>query len=651
MADSIQNQVRWVRGVFRDTQHRNMHRRAREIEDHKYYSALYNGQWTPSAILTMQEQGRPIVTWNFIKKHIDTESGMLLQNPFEFNFASEIGQDDKDADLMNELRYRDKDLGRWGASKTRFVVDGLINTGIMEIFIDRNKDKLGAVNFRRRIPTDFHFDPDWRSDDVRDNRQIFTAGYFDIAKILEDWGNTMDKHIEIEQAFETYESNRSQIQSQSGLITSKTDNKASIKDMPETLNNKFLVLEMQQLEDIRINKLFNRSNGNFLKENLDIFPMEDKRAGFQMLQEREKAELVEIPTNEKKLVVKTIAPGLSQQLFLANDPHELQIGDYPFTVWSAYNMNGERYGRVSQLKDPQAVANKSRAIWLHSQAVAGRANKLIGPAAFTDDAAQTKYEQERSRGGGNFDVNDPNAIVNDDDGPPPQDLEQSFNDAISFADKIGAPLAAQGQSKAGTSGILFNAEREQAAVSLEGLNDGLEKAENDMGEQYIDTALSYYGDDVARTFKSAKDQKDVFINTEKKNRISDMSRLSVRINQAPVGTSVKRENLQLIINLKAQAADPLERASLTLLSIPLIPGLTEENKEQMIKDAEATLETARLQNQAAQAEAQAMIDQAGGQPQVESQEQPQLDAGLESIIGAISGEGELPLGSETQGII
>ena len=114
---------------------------------------------------------------------------------------------------MNERRVRGKDLGRWGASKSLFVIDGLINTAVMEIFIDRTKDRLGAVNFRRGIPTDYHFDSDWRTESVRDNRQIFQAGYFDIAKIVEDLGKTLAKKFEIQERFKTWERQRDQIRS------------------------------------------------------------------------------------------------------------------------------------------------------------------------------------------------------------------------------------------------------------------------------------------------------------------------------------------------------------------------------------------------------------------------------------------------------
>jgi len=648
--------VRDIRGIFRDVSSRNLHRRAREVEDHRFYSAIDNGQWTQNAIEKMSEEGRAVITWNFIMKHIDTDAGMLMQNPFEFSFDSEIGQDDSDAELMNELRFRDKDLGRWDAEKSLFVVDGLINTGVMEVFIDREKDPMGAINYRRRIPTDFHFDPDWRTENIKDNRQIFEAGYFDIVAIREQWGNTIDKKIEIQAAYDRWQEERATEKTENGVST-RAVNESSFVDMPEELNGKFLVLQMLELQDVQVNKLFNRSTGKFLKDTLNDFDNEDKAEGLAILQARENAELVEIPTNEKILKVHTIAPGLSRDMFLADGLHEIQTGNYPLTVWSSYNFNGERFGKVAQLKDPQAVANKSRAIWLQAQSQAGRVNKFIGPGAFTDDNEQLRYEGTRSKGGGNFDVNDANQITNEDNGNPPQDLEQSFNDAITFADKVGSPIAAQGQAKSGTSGILFNAEREQAAVSLTGINNRIEKAEDDMGEQYVDLALTHYADDIVRQFKSLKDKKDVFINADDRSRISNMTRMSVRVNQAPVGPSVKRENLSIITQLMQAASNPLEAASLSLLRIPLLPGVTEEVKEAMIKDAEQVLETARLQDQALAAQAQQMVQQAGGQQQAsaaESQENStaQADPELQALIQQVSGaDNQLPQGSESQAII
>ena len=648
--------VRDIRGIFRDVSSRNLHRRAREVEDHRFYSAINNGQWTQNAIEKMSEEGRAVITWNFIMKHIDTDAGMLMQNPFEFSFDSEIGQDDSDAELMNELRFRDKDLGRWDAEKSLFVVDGLINTGVMEVFIDREKDPMGAINYRRRIPTDFHFDPDWRTENIKDNRQIFEAGYFDIVAIREQWGNTIDKKIEIQAAYDRWQEERATEKTENGVST-RAVNESSFVDMPEELNGKFLVLQMLELQDVQVNKLFNRSTGKFLKDTLNDFDNEDKAEGLAILQARENAELVEIPTNEKILKVHTIAPGLSRDMFLADGLHEIQTGNYPLTVWSSYNFNGERFGKVAQLKDPQAVANKSRAIWLQAQSQAGRVNKFIGPGAFTDDNEQLRYEGTRSKGGGNFDVNDANQITNEDNGNPPQDLEQSFNDAITFADKVGSPIAAQGQAKSGTSGILFNAEREQAAVSLTGINNRIEKAEDDMGEQYVDLALTHYADDIVRQFKSLKDKKDVFINADDRSRISNMTRMSVRVNQAPVGPSVKRENLSIITQLMQAASNPLEAASLSLLRIPLLPGVTEEVKEAMIKDAEQVLETARLQDQALAAQAQQMVQQAGGQQQAsaaESQENStaQADPELQALIQQVSGaDNQLPQGSESQAII
>lgn len=646
---SIKEGVNYIRGIFNDVSRRNLNNRARQIEDHLFYDAINNGQWSPSAVQTMLEQGRVITTFNFIKKQIETDGGMLLQNPFEFNFDTEIGQNPEDALLMNELRFRDKDLGRWAAENALFTLDGLINTGVMEIFIDNQKDKLGAINFRRRIPTDFHFAPDWRTEDIMDNRQIFQTGYLDPIRILEDWGTTSENREQIKQAIKTWREQRNSIKTERKTEKVILNSEFSLQ---EEINGQFLVLQMHELQDIKVNKLFNRSNGQFLKETLE--DTEDKNEMFQLLSMREGAELTELPVNQKKLIVRTIAPGLSQEFFLADGPDSRQIGNYPFTVFSAYNQNGNRYGRVNQLKDPQSVYNKNKAIKMNWQQVSPYANKLYTPDTFFDDDEEERYIATRQKGGGNFKMNNVDLIKNDERGIPPTDLDTDADSAFNFADRIGSPLSAQAQARPGTSGVLFNAEREQAAVSLELINQKLQKAENDKGEMYIDLALNHYGDDIARSFKSIETKEDVFINTDERNRIQNMSRLSVRITQAPVGASIKRENLQILINLKQAATTPLQQATLNALSIPLIPGLDEENKKAVEKDAQLDLEFARKQVEFQKAQMDAQMQQlTGGQGLPPSSEtspvQGNVSPELQQLVSEFAGETAQP-GQEQQSI-
>jgi hypothetical protein len=579
-------------------------------QDIDFYQSINQGQWTPTAVQRMEQQKRPIVTWNFIMKHIDTEAGMLLQNPYEFSFDTEYGQNPKNAQLMNELRLRDKDLGKWTLQKILFVIDFLINTGVLEPYIDKSKDKLGAVNYRRRRVRNFEFDQHWESNNIEDNKQIFSWSYMYPDDIERTFGNTMDKRLEIREAIKRFRETRGQ-----ELQTFEAE-KWSRTFIPLVRKDQYLVVQMMEMKHKNESVLYSPDTGEFHEGMTNLM----QKDAFMRLNAMQGLRLIEIPNHHsKECQLKVFAPGLSQEVMLADGPHPLQIGGYPLIVASPKNIDGQRFGRVEQYKDPQSVYNKELATLLHWKMTTSLGSTFIDPGAFNDATEEKRYIDEGHTPGGFYRTQDSSKIRREERERMPTDLMATADHAMNFMDRIGTPMAARAETQhAGESGVLFNARREQAAVADEPLSKILENAENQAGEMYLKIATQHYADGVPRTFQSKEDGSDVYVNMDAQTDISRIGRLSVRITQSPVGESLKRENLAVVATLRKATKDPLEDALLAQQTVKLIPGLEEETRNMMEETLQLSVDAAKAEKQVVIAQAAA----AGVQPQ-----QPQKSLG------------------------
>jgi hypothetical protein len=392
-------------------------------QDIEFYQSINYGQWTPTAVQRMEQQKRPIVTWNFIMKHIDTEAGMLLQNPYEFSYDTEYGQNPRHAQLMNELRLRDKDLGKWTLQKIMFVIDFLINTGIMEPYIDKREDKLGAVNFRRRRVRNFEFDEHWESNNVDDNKQIFSWSYMYPDDILNTFGNTADKKEEIREAIKRYKDARGQ------EIKTFEVEKWSRTFLPLHRGDQYLVVQMMEMKTKNESVLYNPMNGQFVEGMTNPLQKET----LMKISAMQGINLIEVPNyHSKECQLKVFAPGLSLETMLANGPHPIQIGGYPLIVASPKNLDGQRFGRVAQYKDPQSVYNKKIATYLFWEMTASLGSTFINPGAFNDKTEEDRYIDHGNEPGGFYHTQDSSQIEREERPQPPTDKLSSANQVLDF---------------------------------------------------------------------------------------------------------------------------------------------------------------------------------------------------------------------------
>lgn len=652
----METEVSYCTEIFNAELQANAPRVSRCMEDMAFYHSIRNGQWTNTAVNSMAQQGRTILTFDLIAKHVDTEAGMLMQKPFEFHYETEFGQKDAHAQLTNELRLRDKDLGKWMRQKTWFLIDGLINHGTMELFIDYSKPDvpLGFLNWRRRYATDFLLDSAWKTDDIADCKQIFEFQYMDPETMLWTYGNTTEKLDELQFALEMWKRDRA---------AGRAPTRRGPGFLEFEKNGRFLVIQCQELPRVRKSKLFDPMTGTFLSQD---FKDRAHRDAFLRLAAMEGQQLQEMPVTVREHRVKTFAPGLSLTTKLADGPARLQLGRYPMVIWSPYRTeDGERFGRVAKYKDPQTVFNKRIATFLHWQATAANGVTFINPGAFDDDTEENRYIREHNIPGSVFKTLDSSRITKEEPGKPPEHLLTLKDDALEFMNYVGASPSAQGKGEgSGESGDLYDSKREQSAIGMEHMNQGLEHAELEMGEMYV-TAVPQFYRNRPMAFKSKQTKDMVFINTHAQNDISQIGRLAVRVTSAPVGVSIKRENLALMAKLRQAAKDPVEASAIGLQIIELVPDLTEERRAALKGDMELVhqrnmlqteIQVLGLQTQLAQLRGSILQSQQPGNPAMTPALPPPPDAEftdvprIPSTGGAVPASGpERPVGALSHG--
>lgn len=603
----MDNEVVYLDQLYRMYVERGQKDYSRMQENFKFFSALDFGQWTPTAVQQHVQERRPITTFNFIKGKVEHLAGSFLQDPYDTAFESAEGGPRDDALMMQSLFMADKEIGGWDFEKAKFIRDGLIHMGVMEMTVNYEDNPLGHIDLNHSNPFSWRFDPNWVTDDVNDCKYVIKTRWMDAEEIRYFYPKKVEQ---IESAIELF-NGISNTNSGDAEIDKVADRSAEYYD---TYHHRYKVIQVMQIRREATRQLFDT-------EKQVMLPLMDK-VNTTMMKVLKAGTVKEVINRNDVCWVKTICPALSLNILLSDGPHPLMCKKYPLFVWSSTNLHGERQGYVDILKDPQMTYNKREATYTHAQTTASNGALLV-ESNFFEKGERERFILEKSIPGSVFIVKD-GTIQSGRVGISQVPREKMPTDMVESADRAREtmnsltptpPSVTGGEGKSGESAELFKEKKETALTALVFPNLTLQKVDHEIGAFYFDAAKFKYAG-VPREIKNPKTKEVVAINLRTPegiaNDISKVKRANVVVSQSKAGYSVRREKVERYIQVSQYVKNPLMSTYLEAKMVEGMPGFTDAEVADAHRLSAKYMELQEARVDAELAQMRQVAQQAGG---------------------------------------
>lgn len=604
---ALDNEVVYLTQLYQMFVERGQKERSRMQENFKFFSSLDFGQWNRTAVEQHIQERRPLTTFNFIKGKVEHLAGSFLQDPYDTSFESDGGGNRDDALLMQSLFLADKEVGGWDFEKAKFIRDGLIHMGVMEMSCDYEYNPLGTLALKHSNPFSWYFDPNWVTDDVNDCKWIIKTRWMDADEIRYFYPKKIDQ---IESAIELFKG-ISNTNSGDAEIDKVADRSAEYFD---SYHHRYKVIQVMQIRRAAEKRLWDAETQSFLPK------MDAVNAA--MMKVLKAGTVKEVIQRNDTCWVKTVCPALSLNLLLSDGPHPLACKKYPLFVWSSTNLHGERQGYVDILKDPQMTYNKRESTYTHAQTTAAN-GALLMEENFMAKTERDRFVVEKAIPGSVFLVKD-GTIQSGRLGMSQVPREKMPTDLVESADRAREtmnsltptpPSVTGGEGKSGESAELFKEKKETALTALVFPNLTLQKIDHEIGAFYFDAAKVRYAG-VPREIKNPKTREVTQINLRTPdgivNDITKIKRANVVVTQSKAGYSMKREKVNRYIEIAPHIKNPLMATFLESQMIDSMPGFSEKEaaigrrvgaKYMELQEARVDAELAQMRMTASQANA------------------------------------------------
>jgi hypothetical protein len=590
------NRITWIRNEFDRYVDYFAESRTREDSNWRMFSGYDYGQWDEEAVGKLQEEGRHVPQYNFIRNKIQGLAGSIVRNWFDIDFVPTNGKYDDLTLILKEMLYSDKEELDWNASYLQAVIDGLVFRGVEEMIISDRYNPLGNIGFERVLPGHILFDPNWVTNSGWDIRRAFKATYMTPEEIKQKY-KTKSEMID----------SRIQMMAMTGSTFDLGDDDHGYpqQQLNTLYGNKYRVIEYHHLEQETVTRELAVADGVEIPDG----PEEYKRQWVIANQIDMSDGVIEIKRDVNTYYVTSTCPELEIAEMLEDSKSIIQIGRLPFFVWSAGRINGVDGGIVDLVADLQQTINKRESLIDHMITVNANGGHGVDPDMFDNDESQIQdyiknsnnpaYRWKTAAG---FTAGGRTGFVVPPRSPFPSDIINEINRMWDMGDRIsGQPASADGRSESShETGILFQRKQMQAEISNAYMAKGLEQYWNEKGEAYMLLAKDLYSG-VYREFtlygkipnQDGKSQNEgtIAINvgvetqdgTKIVNDISTLPRHKVIVSMSPEGTSLRQA--KLAINAELLQYTPPEFPGMKALIIQNIlksmDGVSEADRKEM----------------------------------------------------------------------
>lgn len=497
-------------------------RRRRCTENWRYYWAhdpdLGLGQWPEQSVNYMIQQGRQLTQFNFIRVIVDTIAGGIMQLQFDPEFYPVNEEITTLTYAIKKAMYSDKELCDWDATYLNLVRDGLVQEGVIKMFIDRTYDELGNVGFRGCLPNSVFASPNWKTWSGKDCKKCWYDTWHsdeELIKLIPEQADYIKYqishgHVKKAEEYGNYES--ATPYAGSGDMSGSQYRMTSQYDMvDEVEENEYAITENGDIEIPQ-----------------DI-PPEDRPEWLNKFHPTWSPEYVYTkPTRVKRCYVRSIIPALTVDRVVINKPTEIQIGRLPFFFWAASRANGESSSIVDSVKDPQMLINYMESLNLYKiQIEGGGGSQFADRTAFATNEEFQDYKANRNNPAKVFETK-PGLLA---EGKTPaiptsktgisNEAYQMINHLISVVlpqiSKVTPAMRGLGEGQ-GESGKLYQLMKIQSDQQVYTIHYGLRIFWNEVYEAYFLQAADLYSQQqIQRTFSLNRGREKIVLNERVKD--------------------------------------------------------------------------------------------------------------------------------------
>lgn len=578
-------QTLFDRDQFKVYLDRNRKERNRERDNWRMHDGTDFGQWDPTILSFLIQEGRPPSSFNFIQHHVNTLAGTFLADQPDVGFESELGQKNDESIAMKVVYLEDKEIGGWDHELLMFIRAGFVYRGWIEMFIDRTRDPRGRVGMRY-VPGDRVIqDPDWNTHRVRDNKALYTWAWMSPLQIQAKYKK---RTTEIENAI------LQQKQIVQGGYGSIEIDKLFDRgpEFYDQMNGLYVVAQKQELTAVTKKRLFDNQNAMWLPD-MDA----SKIPEFMSTMEGQERRIQVVNSTQMRCDVRTICPGLSLDLVLEQGPHPLQLGTYPLFGFSSDILNGKPNTPVDILKDPQQTVNKRESTTTHIL-MTNANNGLLIESDITENPEDAHEIGKHRNRPGFYQLVVPGANSQgkakqlEGRTPPTDFLNASQNSYAMSKELTPAVPAVQGVGEGAQSGVLFQSKVAQANVSMTFSRKHLLSVYQEIGDAYFAAFTQVYTYPMLVTSKEY--QKIWALNLPGGIQVKEMSRFRVTVTQSVSSETFKRQLIQQYLATIQSVPGNLTKMALSRLMITMLPNVPEADLSTLNKTALLDEEAAKL---------------------------------------------------------
>lgn len=420
------------------------------------YDFVRGKQWSEDDKAALTEKGRPALTINKIRPHLNILSGYQRVNRYEVNFEPRTSDDFESCELRKGVTKYIMDNCDYNDVESAVFMDGIIGgIGWFHIFYDWDYTAMeGEINIDRVSPFDIYTDPEARKPDYSDGKFLCRAKWVDKDELCDIYPEHAD---DILSEFRRYDMD----EKEADMVGTE----------PLWYN--------RDLKKVRLIECWYKEREMQTRYMMADGTISDVPPPIPTVI----ASPFEVPVDKVRLAV------IMGDIKLEEMDSPYQHGFFPFVPFTLYHY-GEGdvpCGVVRDVKDPQREINKKRSQILHILNTQGNSGLITETTAMTEEQ-QERYRKYGSKPGAIIEVNDGTLaggrIREIQPSAPPVGLIQSAQESEADIPKItGINESMLGISAPQQSGRAIELNQRQAVTNIAPFFDNLRKSKRAIVQQ------------------------------------------------------------------------------------------------------------------------------------------------------------------------
>lgn len=420
------------------------------------YDFVRGKQWSEDDKAALTEKGRPALTINKIRPHLNILSGYQRVNRYEVNFEPRTSDDFESCELRKGVTKYIMDNCDYNDVESAVFMDGIIGgIGWFHVFYDWDYTAMeGEIDIERVSPFDIYTDPEARKPDYSDGKFLCRAKWVDKDELCDIYPEHTD---DILSEFRRYDMD----EKEADMVGTE----------PLWYN--------RDLKKVRLIECWYKEREMQTRYMMADGTISDVPPPIPTVI----ASPFEVPVDKVRLAV------IMGDIKLEEMDSPYQHGFFPFVPFTLYHY-GEGdvpCGVVRDVKDPQREINKKRSQILHILNTQGNSGLITETTAMTEEQ-QERYRKYGSKPGAIIEVNDGTLaggrIREIQPSAPPVGLIQSAQESEADIPKItGINESMLGISSPQQSGRAIELNQRQAVTNIAPFFDNLRKSKRAIVQQ------------------------------------------------------------------------------------------------------------------------------------------------------------------------